>query len=258
MKKVLFTVLCSCIVSIIVASEVTTSQRRILHRKSRPSGGLVEKPYSGKVFRVQNLQSDYEEVKLDALTTTIRRSVLIPIVCTSSSESGNTDWFALADRLVAQKDVGAGALLINDPKLPIELISPDRRWGILNIAPLKSDGPSPELFEKRFTKAYWGIVARTLGAGMSSFPGCVLVPFSNMKELDAITATQPCPEPFNKMIDTGKAYGIGVLTISTYRTACEQGWAPAPTNDVQKASWHEVHAIPAKPMKIEFDPKKGR
>ena len=43
---------------------------------------------------------------------------------------------------------------------------------------------------------------------------------------------------------------------STYRKACQEGWALAPTNDVQKAIWKEVHSIPDKPMTIEYKPKK--
>ena len=52
--------------------------------------------------------------------------------------------------------------------------------------------------------------------------------------------------------------GVTPAQMSTYLAACKQGWAPAPTNDVQKAIWDKVHAVPATPMKIEFDPKKGR
>ena len=44
----------------------------------------------------------------------------------------------------------------------------------------------------------------------------------------------------------------------TYKEACEEGWAPAPTNEIQKAIWDKVRATPKNPMKIEFDPKKGR
>ena len=55
-----------------------------------------------------------------------------------------------------------------------------------------------------------------------------------------------------------RAYGVTPGNIETYETACCQGWAPTPTNDLQKAIWDKVHAIPATPMKIEFDPKKGR
>ena len=43
-----------------------------------------------------------------------------------------------------------------------------------------------------------------------------------------------------------------------YIKAVKEGWAPAPTNDIQKAIWDKVHAAPKNPMKIEFDPKKGR
>ena len=54
------------------------------------------------------------------------------------------------------------------------------------------------------------------------------------------------------------AAGVTPLRRTIYRRACQEGWAPAPTNDVQKAIWDKVHAIPKTPMKIEFDPKKGR
>lgn len=84
----------------------------------------------------------------------------------------------------------------------------------------------------------------------------MLVPFTSLKELDRIPVLQPCPEPFNKMIDSAKAYGINTIAIATYRTACQQGWAPAPTNDVQKAIWDEVHTLPSEPIKIKPESKK--
>ena len=39
--------------------------------------------------------------------------------------------------------------------------------------------------------------------------------------------------------------GIPTLRHGTYRSACEHGWAPAPTNDVQKAIWERVKAAKA-------------
>lgn len=38
----------------------------------------------------------------------------------------------------------------------------------------------------------------------------------------------------------------------------EAGWAAQPTNDYQKAVWDQVHALPDKPLTIEFDPKKDK
>jgi len=250
----------AAVVSIAACADAPTAprRRRPPHPKGRPSGGITEKAYSGKVFRIVNMQPDYAWDKLAELTRGIRYTSLLPIECVQGELSAGQSPFAAAEALVGGEGVGAGAIVINDPAMPIELISPDRRWGILNIAPLKADNPSEAKFEQRFVKVYWGIIARTLGAGTSSFPGCVLVPFTNMKELDAISAVRPCPEPFNKMIDTGKVYGIDTISIASYRTACEQGWAPAPTNDVQKAIWNEYHELPTKPITIEFDPKKGK
>ena len=44
----------------------------------------------------------------------------------------------------------------------------------------------------------------------------------------------------------------------TYKKACEEGWAPAPTNDIQKAIWDKVHAMPTAPIKIKPETKKVR
>ena len=52
--------------------------------------------------------------------------------------------------------------------------------------------------------------------------------------------------------------GVTPLRLVPYGKACHEGWAPAPTNEVQKFIWDKVHALPKNPIKIEFDPKKGR
>ena len=253
MKKLVFVIATLALsVSIFAADAVQPPKRRgPRHPRGPRQGGIVEKPYAGKVFRILNTQSDIAADKLAKITKDIRYAALLPIECAEGTLAAGECPFKAADALVATEGVGAGAVIVSDSKLPIELVSPDRKWGILNIAPLKADNPSPATFDARFMKVYWGIIARTLGAGTSSYPGCVIVPFSDMKGLDAIRATRPCPEPFNKMIDTANAYGIKIITITSYREACQQGWAAAPTNDIQKAVWERVHAIPDKPLKIE-------
>ena len=255
-----------CSIGIIGASfgvdnTVTKQKRRKPprhHLTSRPSGGLVEKAYSGNVFRVYNAQNSIPENDIVRMTREMRINTHLPIECTIAKIKGEVTLSNIISLVKSSEGVGASAILVNSDKLPVIMFSPDQRWGILNITPLMVDNPSKEKFCQRFSKAYWNVVARTLGAGTSSFPGCVIMPFSNQKELDAITAVRPCPESFNKMVDTASKYGIDMLKINTYRRACEEGWASDPTNDIQKAIWNEVHAAPKTPMKIEFDPKKGR
>ena len=228
------------------------------HAMSRPSGGLVEKAYSGNVFRIYNAQNSVPESDIASMTREMRLNLHLPIEYRNAERKDGVDLSDVIGLMKSTDGVGACAMLVMSDKLPILMFSPDQRWGILNVAPLMADKPSDEKFRKRFAKAYWNVVARTLGAGTSSFPGCVVMPFSNHKELDAITATRPCPEPHNKIIDTAARYGIGMLKINTYRKACEEGWAADPTNAVQKAIWDKVHSMPKTPMKIEFDSKKGR
>ena len=261
MKKLLVVITIAAVAAASLAADAVNQKPRRRPPKGRggrASGGIVEKAYTGKVFRILNAQTDYAGEPLMKLTKDIRHTALLPIECVQGEVPAGKCPFDVAEQLVATTNVGAGVIVVNDAKLPILTIAPDRRWGILNVTPAKADNPTPEKFAKRFNKLYWNVIARTLGAGTSSYPGCVLTPFSDMSQLDAIAATQPCPEPFNKMIDTGKKYGIGIISIASYRMACEKGWAAAPTNDVQKAIWDEVHAVPKNPMKIEFDPKKGR
>ncbi len=222
------------------------------------SGGIVEKIYNGNVLRIQNAQKLVPQDELAALTQKIRWTSLIPVELISKVIANPSCPIVDANDLVAQDKVGAGVLLIEDTKLPIILTSPDSRWSILNVAKLVSDNPTREKLVERFTKVYWGAVARALGVGNSGYSGCVLVPFTNLKELDRISVLQPCPEPFNKMITSAAAYGIRTLSISSYRTACMEGWAPAPTNDVQKAIWKETHTIPDKPLTMQYDPKKDK
>jgi hypothetical protein len=40
--------------------------------------------------------------------------------------------------------------------------------------------------------------------------------------------------------------GVKPISVVTYRKAVEAGWAPAPTNDIQRAIYDEVKKAPAK------------
>lgn len=84
------------------------------------------------------------------------------------------------------------------------------------------------------------------------------MPFSTLADLDAKKSVRPAPDGINAMMNNAAGYGMTPLTIASYRTACRYGWAPAPTNDVQKAIWNEIHQIPDKPITIKYDPKRDK
>ena len=252
-----FLALCMVVLSVTIALGADAPVKRGRPRGSAAAScGIVEKPYSGNVFRIANCQDKIPLDKISPVVQQMRWTALLPIEVVNRPTAEAP--MAMAEKLVAEDNVGAGVVVVDKEDIPITLVAPERRWTIFNIAPLTADNPSLEKLQERFNKMLWCAVARTLGAGYSSYKPCVLVPFKDLASLDRNPATRPCPEPFNKMIDTGAEYGIKTISIASYRDACRKGWAPTPTNDVQKAIWDEVHAIPATPMKIEFDPKKGR
>ena len=67
--------------------------------------------------------------------------------------------------------------------------------------------------------------------------------------------------PYDKVISAQKflkSRGYAPLIRAPYAKACREGWAPAPTNDIQKAIWDKVHAMPTAPIKIKPETKKVR
>ena len=238
----------------LAASE--TTPRKVRPRGiAKPSGGIVERAYQGKVLRIYNVQSTVSADVVGKTVLDARLSAQLPIEVVPQDKTEDVATIATASKLANVENVGAALVMTDAPDLPFIISSPDSRWAILNVAKI---GGGEEKVESRFRKLLWNGIAHALGAGSTGEKGCVLQGFSTVNDLDGIIASDPSPMAHNTMIEVAKSHGIGMISFASYRTACKQGWAPTPTNDVQKAIWDEVHAIPATPMKIEFDPKKGR
>lgn len=229
-------------------------------RKVRPrgmakqSGGIVERAYKGKVLRIYNAQNAVPFDIVSKATMETRLSAQLPIEAVSH-DSTDAATIAGAAKLANAENVGAAVVIIDAPGQPIILSSPDGRWAILNINGIGSD---PKKIEPRFGKLLWNAVAHALGAGSTGDKGCVLRGFNTIQDLDSIIAMNPSPMAHNAMIEVAATRGIGMISFASYRTACQQGWAPSPTNDVQRTIWKEVHAIPDKPITIEYDPKRDK
>ena len=130
------------------------------------------------------------------------------------------------------------------------------KWSAKTVDNLKTEAAKAKFYEARCRKEIMrGFVCAAGGVG-SSFPGNIMN-VAKVEDLDL------CEEfvPFDKVGVVKqhlKDCGVIPRRFATYRTACREGWAPAPTNEVQRAIWDKVRAMPKKPMKIEFDPKNGR
>ena len=138
---------------------------------------------------------------------------------------------------------------------------PEDAVGIVNAASLKTDDAS--LFVERLSKETWRGIALALGGFSTAAPNgkivkSILSPVYGVKDLDALKVSVLSPNQCSAVYESVSSIGLQAAKPALYTVACRQGWAPAPTNDIQKAIWDKVHAAPKNPMKIEFDPKKGR
>ena len=253
------------IISIIVAgltlagiSDASARPRRMRpDAHSRPSGGIIEKAYSGNFLRVLDAQSAVSHEKVADMVRRMRWATLLPFETVSGKASGGIKELSeTAKALLGEKRVGASMVIVDDATLPFRIFSDEGNWAILNVAFLKEDKPDTGKFEVRFEKMVWRALARALQVGSVTHMPSVLQPFRTLAELDGNAMMRPSPEGFNAFIFNARNYGIGTITISSYRDACHKGWAPPPANDVQKKIWDEIHALPTEPMKIKPETSK--
>ena len=146
--------------------------------------------------------------------------------------------------------------IVDEADYPISLIAPEARWGMVNVAKLKTD--QENFFRARVKKEISRVFAMLCGGYKSSYPGNLTDAIVKVEELDTHMNDSLPVDVLGRFQLYLEPYGIRPATISTYRNACLQGWAPAPTNEYQKAIWDKVHELPKNPMQIKFDPKKDK
>ena len=150
--------------------------------------------------------------------------------------------------------------IVDDPVLPVSLVAPENGWGILNVAPLLADGPDPAKLGKRIAKFIYRTFANVNGIGDSTMmPACVMKQAVGIEGVDNLVCATYSPEACTKIASFLAMAGYKRCNVGTYYDACEEGWAPLPTNDVQKAIWDKVHQLPTKPLTIRRESeRKGK
>ena len=159
------------------------------------------------------------------------------------------------------KGLGAkgGIFIIDDPVLPVTMVAPEDGWGIINVAPILADSPDAKKRDARLVK----IIARTFANlhGISDpvmMPGCVMKPAVGLAGIDALVCATFSPESHSKVSGYLAKAGYKQKKFGTYYDACEEGWAPAPTNKVQKAIWDKVHQLPTAPLTIQRESERKK
>jgi hypothetical protein len=207
------------------------------------TGGSLEVPSSrleGKRICIINTQKDLEDgVVID--TKKEIEKILRHRIDVVREEQVMPPMEKVAQALKDPKNA-AVVLICSNTEYPMILVAPDNLWVILNVYNMKNGRSDKGLFEKRISKQIWRSLGFLLGASVGTGEKCLMSPVASVAELDQIEASAISPAPMQKMIRSAELLGVLPSIGTTYRKACEEGWAPAPTNHYQKAIWEEVKA----------------
>ena len=217
-------------------------------RLAEKAGGYVYQQTDGKALKVYNCNKAADPAAINAALSAIKDYVLVKVEAVEGAFSAE----ALADNTA-----GAWVFVEDDDINPALLVAPEEAWARVNVRKLKADNPDVGKLNARVAKEIWRGAAIAMGGSDGQVQPSLMRSIKNLKMLDVAPA-MPTPDTFNKMMSFTKDREFGIIKRATYRAACKQGWAPAPTNDLQRAIWDKVHEIPDSPLKIEYDPKKGK
>ena len=216
------------------------------------TGGFVTQPNSakGKVVLI-DAQSLYNASNLTSVAALLGRETHF----TTVAVKGSGDKVA---ELKAANGADVAVVAIQSATAPVLTVAPEEHWAAVNATKiadgLKSDAAKAKFAEARFRKELMRAFAFAAGGTDSQFPDNIMR-IASLAEGDLFGEFIP-GDTLNKASAHLKHLGLKPSVVATYRQACMQGWAPAPTNDIQKAIWDKAHEIPSKPIKIEFDPKR--
>lgn len=259
MKNRMFCAMCTFVAITLtcVAQEKAAPARNIAEHRARmieAAGGLLQIPDRDPGVCFANGQTLVDGKVVEDCAKAIKDLFNINVFV-------NGDKYTSIGALAKVKPMskhGAIIALTEMPTMPALLVAPDANWAVVNVSALASDKPNAGVLAKRVEKEMWRAFAQVMGCGWTTTQGCILKPASNNRELDRIGGRVIGPDATGRIFAKIRLMNLPTGGSCTYQRACEEGWAPAPTNEVQQVIWDKVHTIPANPMKIEFDPKKGR
>ena len=145
--------------------------------------------------------------------------------------------------------------VIADTNLPTILVAPENRWAFVNIAPIAKE-QRPAYFEARVKKELTRGFAYLCGAANSQYPRALTRGIIDQADLDKNPDYRLPVDVIKRFPSYMEPLGVKPASVSTYIKACREGWAPAPTNEFQKAIWDKVHELPTEPIKIKPEAKK--
>ena len=121
--------------------------------------------------------------------------------------------------------------------LPALTVFPEEMRAVVNCAALGERNRTV-----RLERELWRAICFVGGAGYSASTNSLAQPIRSQEELDAIDSRGVNMATIGQLAPLFNKFGVKKGTRVSYRNAVRQGWAPAPTNDLQRAVWEDEKA----------------
>ena len=233
----------------------SSSNEDRVERVKRATGGLIVKPGTQKgTIAYVNSQSKVSSCVISNVVADLRKLTKYNIIATNHPNVT----LGSAGASLSALNVQLGIFIVDSSDAPALIVAPEERWGIINVAKLTSDGCEATYSSARLKKEMLRAFAFLCGGVGTRYDNSLLCAVSKPSDLDNVIEERLPVDVISRTIKYLEGYGVSRAVYVEYVDACEQGWAPPPTDKYQKAIWDQTHQIPSKPIKINFDPKVGK
>ena len=215
------------------------------------AGGIVRKSEGKGRIVYANLQDTVPTKDIQKTMTVLAKYLKIRIdTFDITSEEAND-----VKKLMLDKKAQAIIIIVDNPTDPSLLVAPEDKWAKVNIGKFK-DRNAASRTQMELLRAFCFLCGGIGSEYKNPLTGYV----SSPAQLDDSAVAQLPMDVVNRFIPYLKQLGIVPYIEATYRKACREGWAPAPTNDIQKAIWERIKADkergPTNPLKIPMPKRK--
>lgn len=231
-------------------------QEKLWQERVARHGGMIERPGSGEVpiFDAQSAVAEYQLKEMFMLSS--QCPIKIPFKYRRLDGAFS---FASIPATLEKAKVKGAVFVIDDPSLPMTLCAMEAGWGVVNVAPLKADAPKKQLLFQRVNKLFTRVVTVIFGGCNQTIGFSAMQSVSTLKELDEMGAFAIAPQGLTMITDHMPRLGVTFPYMTTYKRAVREGWAPMPTNEVQRAIVEKIKADrdrgPSHPILITPDKK---
>lgn len=218
----------------------------------RKYGGPTAKPGTGEgVIKIVNSQSDISTTGIAPVVSTFVNRFHYEVEVTN----GTPVTVETATQRLSEIKANAAVFIVSQKGLPRVLVSPEEGWTIINASALAGGAKDCAELESRLAKETVRALCFIGGLGQAAgMP--IMHPVNYAVDLDSISNTNVMGDAAKRFALVMPSFGLQPKVVKNYRNAVQEGWAPAPTNEIQKAIWDEVHKLPTEPIKIEPETKK--